>query len=59
MPDFELTWEAHGTAKVEADDLTDARQILSEAVAGWDSTMLEEVDTLGVHITDGIDHSAE
>ena len=51
MIKWEIEFQASGAATVEADTEDEARDLLTEAVEGFDTMMLESIDVDEVRIT--------
>lgn len=41
---YEVEWSMRGTAKVEADDVNEAEQIVTDALRGFETYPLDEYD---------------
>jgi hypothetical protein len=63
MPTYEVEWSATGTATVEADTQDEAEEVVSDAVYGQDTLMLErfDVDMVEIHecVTDDEEEEVE
>jgi len=52
MPTYDVDWEMQGTAVVEADDPTEARELVGESISNFDVSQLEQWGVDEHEITD-------
>lgn len=52
MPKFEVSWQAQGMASLEADDASEAEDLVKEAVENFDTLQLDEFSVDNIEIVE-------